>query len=404
MSFLLLINAVSLKSLAGDAVYKASPRLAAVFFSESTSSQKIRAIYSGVDEPTVPATTTSRRLRLLIVPGHEPGYGGAEYGSLKEREMAVEIALYLEKFLESDKKVEIILARDNEKWNPELENYVSAHSDEILAWRGEKEREMVSLIREGAVKKEPSLPHADAKKNSALYLYGINKWANEKNFDMIVHLHFNDYPGHSRRSGEYDGYTIYIPDKQYSNAKASRDLADVLRGRFSRFLSESNQPHEDSLTEDQELIALGSFNTLNPASVLIEYGYIYEPQFKDRKTREFVLREYAHQTFLGIEDYLTNREGEASFSPLPFVWQNKIKPWPAVSAEVFALQTQLIKNGFYPPEGKTLRDCPATGIFGDCTKKALNKFQAENNIKGENNSIGKETISFLGGATAKSSY
>ena len=39
----------------------------------------------------------------------------------------------------------------------------------------------------------------------------------------------------------------------------------------------------EGVVEDQELIAIGSFNTLNPIGLLIEYGYIYESQFYNKK-------------------------------------------------------------------------------------------------------------------------
>jgi N-acetylmuramoyl-L-alanine amidase len=53
------------------------------------------------------------------VPGHEPGYGGAEYGSLKEREMNVELANDLSEFLKNNGHYEVIGARQH-KWNPTL--------------------------------------------------------------------------------------------------------------------------------------------------------------------------------------------------------------------------------------------------------------------------------------------
>ena len=40
-------------------------------------------------------------------------------------------------------------------------------------------------------------------------LYGINKWANENDIDIVIHVHFNDYPGRPRTgSGKYSGFSI----------------------------------------------------------------------------------------------------------------------------------------------------------------------------------------------------
>src|SRR5579859_6358236 len=59
------------------------------------------------------ATTTPahRKIRILIVPGHEPNAGGTAYGKIKERDLAVELGKNLQKFLDADGRYETMLSR-----------------------------------------------------------------------------------------------------------------------------------------------------------------------------------------------------------------------------------------------------------------------------------------------------
>src|SRR5437867_127222 len=47
----------------------------------------------------VVASTGLNKIRVLIVPGHEPDYGGAEFGSITERNLVVTLADNLADFL-----------------------------------------------------------------------------------------------------------------------------------------------------------------------------------------------------------------------------------------------------------------------------------------------------------------
>jgi hypothetical protein len=57
------------------------------------------------------------------------------------------------------------------------------------------------------------------------------------------------------------------------------------------------------IVPDQELIAIGRFNVADTANVLIEYGYIYEPQYQNNKKRMQVIDEYALRTYQGLENF-----------------------------------------------------------------------------------------------------
>ena len=68
-------------------------------------------------------------------------------------------------------------------------------------------------------------------------------------------------------------------------------------------------PKEDTgVIEDQELIALGSNNSLDGVGMLVEYGYIYEPGIVDISIRNKILDDLAFQTYLGVMDFLENQQ------------------------------------------------------------------------------------------------
>jgi N-acetylmuramoyl-L-alanine amidase len=118
-------------------------------------------------------------------------------------------------------------------------------------------------------------------------------------------VHFNDYPQRKKSSpGDYSGFSIYVPEQQYSNSRSSREIAAQVSKQLGTYYPESNMPKEGSgVVEDQDLIAIGSFNTLDPASLLIEYGYIYEPQFLNPVIRSKVIEDLATQTYVGIHNF-----------------------------------------------------------------------------------------------------
>ena len=150
--------------------------------------------------------------------------------------------------------------------------------------------------------------------------------------------------------------------------------------------------------KDQDLIAVGSYNTVDPVSLLIEYGYIYEPQFKQADVRNLIFQEYAYQTFIGLENFFgASEQTKNAFGTdvLPHNWNTNLAESATPLVNVLALQFALAKEGFYPPPGNTKNDCPITAVFGPCTERALSSFQNINNIKGENGFVGNETRNVL---------
>jgi N-acetylmuramoyl-L-alanine amidase len=151
--------------------------------------------------------------------------------------------------------------------------------------------------------------HNTAPSDVGLRLYGIHKWANENDIDLSIHIHFNDHPRKNGAGpGKYTGFTLYIPDPQYSNGKTARAVAERIFARLSQTYSPSDMPKEaPGIVESQDLIAVGSYNTSDAPSILIEYAYIYEAQLQDEATRSLMLQDMALQTYEGLQDFFENR-------------------------------------------------------------------------------------------------
>lgn len=382
--------------------FRLASQSAAVFFVDNIKTEDLVTKYADASKGKA-----NEKVRIFIMPGHEPDFGGAEYRSIKERELNTVTARYLRDFFEQDPSFEIVVGRDDGAWHPNLETYFSESMDEIKAWKEAQASTMKELIDDGEFELlDDPVPHQKVSEDVALRLYGINKWIGENDFDMAIHLHVNDYGGRRRgRAGEFTGYTIYIPESQYSNSKAAKEIARAVGGRLSQMIAVSDAKREShGIVEDQNLVALGRYNTADAPSILVEYGYIYEAQFQDEAVREAILKEYAYQTYLGVKDFFIAHESAAKTkdsASLPYTWSKEVGMGEDYSLDVLKLQAALWKSGFYPPSGKDLRDCPLTGIFGGCTKAALDAFQKKNSVAGESGRLGEATREALNSAFGK---
>ena len=347
------------------------------------------------------APKSKTKVRILIMPGHEPDYGGAEYGDLKERDMTVDLARYLEGFIKNNNHYETVLARDKNNWHPTLANYFNTYWTDIIAFFNERKSETMHLVNNGSLKKiQDGLIHNSARQDVALRLYGINKWANENTIDIAIHIHFNDYPRkNSSNPGKYSGFAIYVPEKQYANSTTTGAIADAVFKRLSKYNAVSDLPREeDGIVEEQDLIAIGSYNTLDVPSMLIEYGYIYEPQFADPVTRDSTLKDLAFQTYLGLQDFFgSGNDFSLAYDTLmlPYNWTGDITADKSNKSDVLALQSALLLEGTYPPQAKSKNECPRSGKFGPCTVSALAAFQKKYGIDGNGERVGSETRKIL---------
>lgn len=337
--------------------------------------------------------TNAKPLSVLIVPGHEPSAGGTAFTHIWERDVVVDIAYELATQLESEPQLRIMVARNKQEWHPTLRAYFDNNWESIREWRDKNKVETARLVATGHVKEtEPLVHHNAAPEDMAMRLNGINKWADENDIDIVLHLHINDYPrARTSEPGKYSGFAIYIPAPEYGNSASSREIAENLYQRLARYYPVSNLPGESAgIIEDAKLIAIGRDNSQSAASLLIEYGYIYEPQWGDA-LQDTTVTDVATQTYLGLQDFFM-RPLEQTYAStlLPYTWDATMHSG-AEGSDVLALQTALLEEGLYPPPGNTLNECPRSGKFGPCTERALRLFQQKYNIDGDGTVVGPST-------------
>ena len=327
----------------------------------------------------------SKQLRVLLVPGHDNDYGGTEFNGLREADLNLQLAEKLYQFLTRDDHFQVLTTRDFQtgQYVGDIATYFITEREGINGFQQELKNSFNQLMNSGQVT-APSeqVQHNFAPGEVALRLYGLNKWANEQQIDLMIHIHFNDYPRASaRRGGQYSGFAIYVPEKQYPNGAASIDLARTVSNYLAYSLAVSDLPIENAgVVEDQELIAVGARASREGASILVEYGYIYESPWHYPETREVMLEELAWQTYRGLKSY---------FDPAVVVDDTLLLPYPLTGElgeglrgkrNVSVLQKALQRAGFYPPIGRTMNGCPINGNFGPCVAAAVRAFQSTNQI------------------------
>lgn len=356
-----------------------------------------------INNDYIKATTTpTEKVRILIVPGHEPDYGGAQfdsqYGTIYERNLNVELGQDLEQFIQTDNHFQVDITRDTKSWTPVFADYFNNNFDAIKTWIKTSKKnspKISSYLTQGQI------IHNSAPANVATRLFGITKWSNENNVDLMIHIHFNDYPGHrSSVAGKYSGLVIYVPSAQYLNSSTTTAIAQNIFKRLSMYNPISNLKIESNgLIDDSSLIAIGANNTSDAASMLIEYDYIYQNQVVNPKLRSLALKDFAYQTYLGLQDYFNQT---STISPNNAYNPSNLYIWNGLGVnknsnpeDIYALQTALMMDGDYPPTGKNKNICPHSGTFGPCTASALNAFQTKNNITNENKIVGPKSFSIL---------
>ena len=363
---------------------------AAVFFVTSITAAQIQNDYHSVQaaDPVtgaVSAPAPTKKVRILIVPGHQPNSGGTVFGGVQERDVAADIADGLATLLLQNPHYDVMVARTKTAWNPVLQNYFDTHALEIDTFKQSLALQMQSNLANGSIlPAEDQVYHDRAPSFATLQLYGINKWASDNSYDITLHLHINDDAEHRARvAGKYSGFAVYVPDRQYSNAEASKAIGMAIAARLNTFHATSTLPKEDAgVVEDQQLIAIGSNNSASDAALLIEYGYIYEPQFQMASVRPLALTDYAYQTYLGLQDFfkdpISPTYGSVSF---PYDWAQVTGVKNEKGPDVYALQAALRYLGYYPPAGKSFSDCPVSGVAGACTRSAIRAYQKAHGLE-----------------------
>jgi N-acetylmuramoyl-L-alanine amidase len=339
--------------------------------------------------------------KILIVPGHDLEYKGAEFKNLTEQEINLELGEHLLDFLNDDKNIEAHITRNSKGYTKEFEQYFKKEREAIEEFMSYYKAATGKLIATENFEPNQQIYHNDAPSDMAIRLYGINRWANENEIDLIIHIHFNDYAGRPwKYPGEYHGFSIYIPEAQMKNSQASRSVAEKIAYMLDDYFAKSNMPGEkDNIIETQELIAIGSNHTLIPASILMEYDYLYEPKLHNRKIRSLLTKEYAYRTYLGVKNFLNKDRNKSQKDDSFLLGEIQSDLWNYMdrNEEVVRLQAFLHKKGYYPGPRKTFSACPITGYFGDCTTDAVKKFQKQNNLT-PTGFVGEETREIINSA------
>ena len=221
--------------------------------------------------------------------------------------MAVELAQDLQKLLAGEPRYQVYVTRDAKAWSPIFAAYFKKNLKAIAAWQKTAHAQELQRIASGASPAPVSkVIHNSAAPNVALRLYGITKWANENDIDITIHIHFNDDPTRTGSTGKYSGFAIYVPASQYANASSSAAVGQSIAAELKKYEPVSDLPGESAgIVDDPALIATGANNTANAASILIEYGYIYEPGITDPSKRSDTLQNMAEYTYYGLQDFFT---------------------------------------------------------------------------------------------------
>jgi len=382
-----------------DTIRSAGLQIAAVITHKPKTVEDLKTKYSLNIQAKEPS------IKIMIVPGHEPDYGGAEFGSLKEREFNTILANNLEKFLKANPRYEVFVSRSDDAWHPILKDYFENSWEEIIDWNKSYKSERENLVRVGQfTNKAPSVVHNVAPSGPATRLVGMNKWGKENDVDITIHIHFNDDPAHRYGvPGKFSGFAVYIPEEQYYNSATTKAIAEKVFSRMAKYNPVSDLSGESGgIVESPDLIAIGSNNSIDSASMLIEYGYIYEPQYRNEITRELAIKDLAYQTYLGLQDFFDPNDSlklsrKYDTLWLPYYWNNNLtdRANDVLTQDIFALQTALTNDGVYPPVDRDKNDCPRTGSIGNCTKSALQAFQIKYGIIGESGVVGEKTREVL---------
>lgn len=380
-SFLAIALVVSI-AFASSAPLEAASRRT-VSFEETRSVDDLMSAYAK-------AAASGERVRILIMPGHEPDFGGTQFMGYYERELIVDVAEKLAAELRTDSNFEVLVARGTQGWNSDFEPYFDKQERKIERFVEDHKEDMAKLEKRGKFSEnEAQTPHNEARSDVALRLYGVNKWSNENDVDLVLHLHLNDETGHAATErGVHSGVAIYVPDAIYGNAKASKALAGPIFERLNTTNATSTFGYETrGVLEDRELIAIGAYNTSKAPSLLIEYGYIYEPRITGEGARDAVFTDFAYQTALGVKDFFGS-PGRPRFSTkaLPYQFSHDMLATTAASTtpdahSIYALQAALRTLGFYPGTEASLAECPVSGLMNVCTAAAVKAFQAAKSIE-----------------------
>ena len=256
-------------------------------------------VYALENPPVIPIPAK----KVLVVVGHRSSDGGAAYKSLTEYSLNSALGVKLYNKLQADSRFKVTLSHYSGDYSPFFLNYFEKNKQSISNYRANKKE--AYLKANPAALSTTEMDHNTATSFGITALYGINKWSVENNYDLVIHIHFNDYPrSNMAKAGQYTGFAVYVPLKANSNFTSSVVFAKKVEHELLQHFSRSTHPKEASGILESELIAMGSFNTLGSIpAVLVEGGYIYETQYQTASSRERVLGFYASDMYNALVKY-----------------------------------------------------------------------------------------------------
>ncbi len=296
-----------------------------------------------------------KQWKILIVPGHDNEYYGAEFGILQEADLTLLAAASLAAFLNQNPRFAVTVARDlaSGDYPSELTRYFRT------------ERQSIRVFRQSSqVSNYTGAPKSFTQDEVALRLHGINQWAEQQRVDLVIHLHFNDYAGRTKdQIGPYAGVAIYVPRA----ASSSQAVAQTVYNGLKSYFATSNAPAEtDGVIIDGALIATSPEVTRRGAAFLLEYGYIYEPKFSHPETRRVILSEMNWQIYRALENYFGSKKDLPETLLLPYRFSRELTA-TSTGRDVLALERALYQEKLY--------QCPFGGIFSPCLTDAVKTYQ-----------------------------
>mgnify|MGYP001587081250 CR=1 FL=1 len=243
--------------------------------------------------------------RILVIPGHEPTSGGASFRDTHERDLALELSILIADELIHDGKFDAIISRDASLWLPELADHFVARKEDILSFKRrhqfwERFLYIIGLRPKG----DRGDAHTEVSDETAIHLYGTNLWANENDIDLVLSVHFNDDFRKADQPGRSRGFTVFIPGDGLHNASTSLAIGRSLYAELKKVIPVTiSDKVREGIFPSNSLIALGAYNTLDASSVLVEYGFVYEPQFQSERSRAYAFEVMAKATVAGILEH-----------------------------------------------------------------------------------------------------
>lgn len=248
------------------------------------------------------------KVKILIVSGHDDEYWGTQFEDTKEVELNREMAQHLYSNLSKDKNFVVTQVSDKNGYTSIFKKYFKNEKIKINLFIKKSKNKFSNKIQKNNIEQVEEGLHNLAPSEAAFRLYAINKWVNENKYDLVIHVHMNDYGNRQKNSvGTEKGFVIFTPSKTFQNYDLSRKLSDSVFDELKKVQTVSSFFAErEGVVEDNGLIALGSNDTLTAGSILIEYGYIYEDVINNPLKRDTTFDMFAEATHQGLKDLLKN--------------------------------------------------------------------------------------------------